>query len=226
MRSISASGSDSSGERSATQTMSKPGNEGPSAPHPFQAEDDAATPLTHEEKAGLIPSWVTFRHELNEVEQANIGKGAAWAYRLRRRDVLDESFLRALHKRMLGDVWTWAGDYRKTERNIGIPAWKIPMELRILLDDTKLWVDKKVFGPDELAVRFHHRLVAIHPFPNGNGRHARLAADLLVMRLDRPRFSWGSASLLEASEIRARYVTALRQADGQDIRALLAVARA
>lgn len=195
------------------------------APHPFEAEDDAATPLTHEEKNDLIPSWVTFRHELNEVEQANIAQGALWASNQRRRELLDEAFLCDLHKRMLGDVWTWAGAYRTTERNIGVPAWKIRMELKILMDDARLWVEQKVFDPDELAVRFHHRLVAIHPFPNGNGRVARLMADLLVMRLGRQRFTWGSASLLKAGEIRTRYVTSLRQADGHDITALLAFAR-
>ena len=187
--------------------------------------DEDATPLAEEEKDGLIPSWITFRHELNEVEQANIAQGAFWASRQRRRDLLDETFLRNLHKRMLGEVWTWAGDYRTTERNIGVPAWKIRMELKILLDDARLWVDQSVFDPDELAIRFHHRLVAIHPFPNGNGRHARLMADLLVMRLGRSRFTWGSTSLLEAGEIRTLYVTALRQADAHDITALLAFAR-
>jgi Fic-DOC domain mobile mystery protein B len=205
--------------------MTGPGNDHPGEYHPFDAEDDAATPLTHEEKAGLIPSWVTFRNELNEVEQANIARGALWASRQRRRELLDESFLRDLHKRMLGEVWTWAGAYRATERNIGVPAWKTPMELRSLLDDARLWVERAVFEPDELAVRFHHRLVAIHPFPNGNGRHARLIADLLVMRLGRPRFTWGSAGLQEAGEIRTRYVAALRQADGHDITALLTFAR-
>jgi len=192
---------------------------------PFEAEDDAATPLTHEERSGLIPSWVTFRHELNEVEQANIAKGTLWAFRQRRREILHEAFLCELHKRMLKDVWTWAGAYRTTERNIGILAWKIPVELRILLDDAKLWIEKSVFDPDELAVRFHHRLVAIHPFPNGNGRHARLMADLLVKRLGREPFTWGRASLLKAGEIRAAYVKALREADGHDIAALLAFAR-
>jgi Fic-DOC domain mobile mystery protein B len=198
---------------------------GSDAPHPFEAEDDAATPLAHEEKTGLIPSWVTFRHELNEVEQANIAKAALWASRQRRRELLDEALLRNIHKRMLGEVWSWAGSYRTTERNIGVPAWKIPMELRILLDDTRLWIARSVYEPDELAVRFHHRLVAIHPFPNGNGRHARLMADLLVIRLGGERFTWGSTGLLNARDIRARYVSALRQADNHDIAALLAFAR-
>jgi Fic-DOC domain mobile mystery protein B len=193
--------------------------------HPFQAEDDAATPLTNDEKIGLIPSWVTYRHELNEVEQANITKGAQWAFRQRRRDLLDERFVRDLHKRMLGDVWTWAGEYRTTERNIGVPAWRIATDLRGLLDDTRLWVEQAVFGPDELAVRFHHRLVAIHPFPNGNGRHARLMADLLVMRLGGTAFTWGGGDTAKAGDVRTRYVAALRQADAHELAALIAFAR-
>ncbi len=161
---------------------------------PFPPEDEAATPLTNDEKAGLIPSWVTFRHELNEVEQANIAKGAQWAWRQKRRELLEERFVCDLHKRMLGDVWTWAGDYRITERNIGVPAWRIATDLRGLLDDTHLWITQTVYPPDELAVRFHHRLVAIHPFPNGNGRHARLMADLLIIRLGGAAFTWAEAT--------------------------------
>lgn len=182
-------------------------------PHPFQAEDEAATPLTNDEKTGLIPSWVTYRHELNEVEQANITKGAQWAFRQKHRELLDERFIRDLHKRMLGDVWTWAGEYRATERNIGVPAWRIVTDLRGLLDDTRLWVEQAVFDSDEIAVRFHHRLVAIHPFPNGNGRHARLMADLLVIRLGGIAFTWGGGDTAKAGDVRTRYVAVLRQAD-------------
>lgn len=193
--------------------------------HPFQPEDDAATPLTNDERVGLIPSWVTFRHELNEVEQANIARGAQWGLRQRRRDLLDEKFVRDLHKRMFGDIWAWAGSYRHTERNIGVPAWRIAIDLRDLIDDARLWVEQAVYDPDELAVRFHHRLVAIHPFPNGNGRHARLMADLLVARLGGAAFTWGGVSLASAGEVRSRYVEALRLADRHDVAALIAFAR-
>ena len=193
--------------------------------HPFQQEDDNAAPLTGDERAGLIPSWVTFRHELNEVEQANIAAGRLWAIRRTRRKLLDERFLRDLHQRMLGDVWAWAGQYRQTERNIGIPAWRIAPELRSLLEDARLWREQTVFDTDEIAVRFHHRLVSIHPFPNGNGRHARLMADLLVTRLGGGSFSWGSASLGLPSQVRSDYIEALRQADRHDITALMKFAR-
>jgi Fic-DOC domain mobile mystery protein B len=127
---------------------------------------------------------------------------------------------------MLGDVWRWAGRFRTSERNIGIDHWQTPMELRMLLDDAKLWIEKKVFPPDEIAARFHHRLVQIHPFANGNGRHARLMADLLVTQLGSKRFTWGSGSLGPPGELRQRYIAALRAADNHDTGPLLAFARA
>ena len=192
--------------------------------HPFQAEDDAATLLTNDEKNGLIPSWVTYRHELNEVEQANIAKGTQWAFLQKRRELLDERFICDLHKRMLGDVWTWAGGYRTTEKNIGVSAWQIAIDLRGLLDDTRLWVEQSVFEPDELAVRFHHRLVAIHLFPNGNGRHARLMADLLVSRLGGAAFTWGGDTA-KAGALRTQYIAALRQADAHELATLIQFAR-
>lgn len=190
----------------------------------FDAEDDAATPLTPDERAQLIPTYITTRAQLNEAEQANIADADLWAFR-RKRDVLDEAFLLNLHKRMLNGVWKWAGSFRQTERNIGIQAYGIGVELRQLLDDVRYWVEHQTFSPDEIAVRFHHRLVFIHPFPNGNGRHARLAADLLAVQLGQERFSWGSANLVTADETRATYVAALKAADAHDIGPLLAFAR-
>jgi Fic-DOC domain mobile mystery protein B len=190
----------------------------------FDAEDDAATPLTPDERAQLIPTYITTRAQLNEAEQANIADADLWAFR-RKRDVLDEAFLLNLHKRMLNGVWKWAGSFRQTERNIGIQAYRIGVELRQLLDDVRYWVEHQTFSPDEIAVRFHHRLVFIHPFPNGNGRHARLAADLLAVQLGQERFSWGSANLVTADETRATYVAALKAADAHDIGPLLAFAR-
>ncbi|QQS06913.1 MAG: mobile mystery protein B [Fibrobacterota bacterium] len=189
----------------------------------FQEPDDA-TPLTIEEKRELIPSHIAFRSDLNEAEQSNIARAQDWALG-RRRDVLDEKFVRELHRRMLGDVWRWAGKFRTSERNIGITHSHIPVALRQLLDDTKAWVADQTFSVDEIAVRFHHRLVKIHPFPNGNGRHARLMADLLVLSLGGKRFSWGSANLQDSGDMRRRYITALQAADHHDIALLLQFAR-
>jgi len=190
----------------------------------FDAEDEAATPLTADERAQLIPTYITTRAQLNEAEQSNIADADLWAFR-RKRNVLDEAFLLSLHKRMLNGVWRWAGTFRQTQRNIGIQAYRIGMELRQLLDDVRYWVEHETFPPDEIAVRFHHKLVFIHPFPNGNGRHARLAADLLAAQLGRERFSWGSANLVAVETARAAYVVALKAADNHDIEPLLTFAR-
>jgi len=161
---------------------------------PLVEQDDASTPLSPEEQEGLIPSYITLRAELNEAEQSNILEAEEWAFN-RKRDVLSERFLNDLHKRMFGHVWKWAGQYRRIRKNIGIDTYKIPMELRNLLDDVRFWIENGTYEPDEIAARFHHRLVWIHMFPNGNGRHARTAADLLLVALGQPRFTWGRDSL-------------------------------
>lgn len=190
----------------------------------FQDDDEANTPLTPEEREQLIPSYITLRHELNEAEQVNIGQALRWAT-ARKRDLLDPDLLNVLHARMFGDVWRWAGQYRTTARNIGVDAYRIPTEVRQAADDARYWVEHQTFPPDEIAVRFSHRLVAIHPFPNGNGRFSRLVGDLLARQLGRPPFSWGRANLVDAGETRARYVEALRAADAHDIQPLLLFAR-
>jgi Fic-DOC domain mobile mystery protein B len=191
---------------------------------PLEEQDDASTPLTEEEREDLIPSYIALRPELNEAEQANILEAEEWAF-ARKRDVLDERFLTGLHKRMFGRVWRWAGKFRKTERNMGIDAYRITVELRQLLDDCRYWIEHGTYEPDEIAARFHHRLVWIHPFPNGNGRHARIATDLLLVSMGRPRFTWGRVNLVDPGETRQRYVDALRAADHHDIGPLLEFVR-
>ncbi|MGD9668817.1 MAG: mobile mystery protein B [Hyphomicrobiaceae bacterium] len=192
----------------------------------FQEPDDA-TPLEPEEREGLLQTWITHRSDLNEAEQENIVKGAAWARSRRQRnaDILNEGFARSLHRRMFGDVWQWAGTFRQTERNIGIEAHRIPNDIGMMFDDVRYWVDHETFPPDEIAVRLHHRLVAIHPFPNGNGRHARLMADLLIERLGGQPFTWGGGSLHDIGELRRQYIDALRAADNHDIEPLVEFAR-
>ena len=167
-------------------------------------EPDDATPLEPEEREGLLQTWITYRRDLNEAEQTNIAAGTAWAWRVRRRDLLSEEFLRQLHKRLFGDVWAWAGEFRRTERNIGIEPVRIPVELRTAFDDARYWIEHETFPPDEIAVRLHHRLVAIHPFPNGNGRTTRLMGDLMAARLGQEPFTWGRQNLTDVSEARAR----------------------
>lgn len=179
-----------------------------------------ATPLDADELGSLIPGHITTQGELNEWEQLNIVHGENWARR-QRKEIHNEAFVHQLHKQMFGETWKWAGEFRKSDKNIGVHWLMIGVELKKLLDDTHYQVAHASYPPDEIAVRFHHRLVAIHPFPNGNGRHARLMADLLVERLGQPRFTWGSRSLVDASDTRQRYIAALQAADARDISPLL-----
>lgn len=190
----------------------------------LDGDDDANTPLAHEERQQLRLSYITTRGELNEAEQANIAIALRWL-RGSKREVVDEDFLRELHRRMFSEVWLWAGEYRTTERNIGVVAHLIPIEMRQLLDDTRYQIDHASFPPDELAVRFSHRLVAIHPFPNGNGRHSRLAGDRLAIQLGQPAFTWGRQSLVTPGETRRAYVAALQAADNHDYEPLIEFAR-
>ena len=147
-----------------------------------------------------------------------------WAFS-RKRNVLNEDFLCQLHRRMFAGVWKWAGAFRTTPRNIGVEAWQIGPDLRQLLGDVRYRIEHHTYKPDEIAVRFHHRLVFIHPFPNGNGRLSRLAADLLVVQLGGVRFTWGSGNLVAIADLRRRYIDALRAADGHVIEPLIEFAR-
>lgn len=190
----------------------------------FSPEHPNETLLDPDERRQLLLPHIATRAQLNEAEQENIADATTWAF-ARRRDVLKESFLLSLHKRMLGQVWRWAGRIRNSDRNIGMAFHQIRPQMRLLVEDARYWVENGTYPADEIAVRFHHRLVLIHPFPNGNGRHGRLAADLLAVRLDRPRLTWGRVSLVESEETRRRYIAALRAADAHDIRPLLEFAR-
>ena len=191
------------------------------------APDDVpihATPLTAEEREGLIPSHVTLHRVLNELEQQNILEADTWVF-ARRHNPLRRAFLRSLHHRMFGKVWRWAGVYRSSNKNIGVDREQIQIRLDEALDNVRYWIEHKTFPPDEIAVRFHHELVFIHPFPNGNGRWSRLMADILAIRLGQPRFSWGRSSLRAADKTRQAYIEALKAADNHDFTALIAFAR-
>lgn len=175
--------------------------------------DDNSTPLSPEEREGLKPKWVTFRRELNELETHNILDAELWLATHRLGDILNDTFLMKLHKRMFGQVWKWAGEYRQTERNIGVAPHQIPIKLKALFDDVRFWLDNQTFPHLETAVRLHHRLVLIHPFPNGNGRISRLMADLLMRQVGKPGLYWGDGNLNDITDLRKRYIDALHAAD-------------
>ena len=184
---------------------------------------DGATILNADEREGLKHKHITTRGELDELEQANIQSGLQWIARSRQRDVLSDGFLRRLHGRLFGDVWDWAGRYRLTEKNIGIDPLRIAVELRKLVDDARYWVAHETFAPLEAAARFHHRMTRIHPFPNGNGRHGRIATDLYLERhFGHAPIAWAHGFDLRADrEKRVMYIAALRAADKEEYAPLL-----
>ena len=193
---------------------------------PLLATSNGNTPLSTEELADLIPSLAT-KEELNEWERENILQAREWATRDRTspNDMVSDKYIRILHQKMFDQTWKWAGQYRRTEKNIGVPFHEIPERLGVLVGDVRYWIVHSTFSSDEIAVRFHYRLVSIHPFPNGNGRHARLISDILAMKLGRPPFTWGSTDLIRQGEARAKYLGTIRAADNGDIRSLLEFAR-
>lgn len=185
-----------------------------------------ATPLDPDESAGLVPGHIATREQLDEWEAENILAGERWAAgAAKRREILDDAFLRELHRQMFERTWKWAGSYRASEKNIGIAPERVAEEVRKLLEDTKARLAGKVAPTDEVAARFHHRLVSIHSFPNGNGRHARLLTDLLLAANGAEPFTWGRGELEHAGEARERYLAALRAADARDFAPLLAFVR-
>jgi Fic-DOC domain mobile mystery protein B len=188
---------------------------------------DGNTSLSPEEQNELLPDLTT-REELNEWERQNILEAYGWVFDLRnlpRQDPLSESYIRELHRRMFDQTWKWAGKYRSSEKNIGIPHYQVREALAALLGDARYWLEHQTFQPDELAIRFHHRLVWIHPFANGNGRHARIMADVIVQRQGRPAFTWGRADIVHPGDFRSKYIEALRAGDASDIQPILKFAR-
>lgn len=183
---------------------------------------EGATPIDPEEADGLIPSLSTQR-ELNEFEALNITEAVHWADKSTKikRNLLEADTLRLLHKNMFGMTWKWAGSYRSTQKNIGCEAWRISSEMKMLLDDVEFWLNNGTYQSDEIAARFHHRLVFIHAYANGNGRHARLATDLLCKQMGVPLPTWGSSDLVSAGSVRSAYLESLRAADRGDFEPLI-----
>ena len=190
--------------------------------------NDGQTPLDEDEKEGLLIKSIATRGELDEFEQQNIEDAIQWslARKFKTEQILSESFIKQLHIRMYSSVWKWAGQYRKTNKNIGVDKLEISTTLRSLIDDAKYWLENSVYEPDEFAIRFKHRLVSIHCFPNGNGRHSRMIADIIIEKIyKQPVFSWGDSSISEETDIRDKYLKALRKADKGNFDLLLKFAR-
>ena len=190
--------------------------------------EEGQTPLNEDEKEGLKVKSITTQGELDEFEQLNIEKAVEWTIHnhLKPEKILTEKFIKDLHKKMYGEVWKWAGEFRKSNKNIGIEWTQIGTELKILLDDAKFWIENKTFPPEEISIRFKHRIVAIHCFPNGNGRHSRMMADIMmeyIFGLD--IFSWNQSNMIKADDTRKNYIAALRKADKGVINELIKFAK-
>src|SRR3989338_1451150 len=182
------------------------------------------TPLDHNEMEGLIPEHIVLQRELNEFEQQNITKAVTKYYSPGAKiNLADPLVIRRIHRDMFDDTWKWAGQFRTTIKSIGVFPEKISGELKRACDDLAFWLKNETYPLDETAVRFHFRLVWIHLFPNGNGRHARLIADILALSKRRSPFTWGGGNLNVSGAARAAYITALKQADKNDFSALLAM---
>lgn len=179
-----------------------------------------ATPLDKNEAQGLKLKHISLLSELNEFENQNIAKAMQWLPSQRKKEILNVTFLLALHKKMLGDVWTWAGTFRTSDKNIGAPWFDVSQKTKSLLEDVEFWIAHKSFCWDEIGARLHHRLVSIHPFANGNGRHARLFCDALFLKHKVPLFTWGGINSAP-TELRSRYIKALQAADKKDYSLLL-----
>ena len=186
------------------------------------------TLIDEDEREGLLIPNITTRGELNEFEQLNIENALKWTLvkKFKQTEVLSESFVKKLHFQMLGEVWSWAGTFRRTNKNMGVDKLQIGEGLRSLCSDCAYWIEHETYVPDEIVVRMKHRMVSIHPFPNGNGRHSRLMADVVAQHIfGNKSFSWGRGLSADAPEVRQHYLDALRKADNNDISDLIAFAK-
>lgn len=189
---------------------------------------EGQTPLDEDEKEGLLIKSITTRGELDEFEQLNIEQAIQWTIgkKWKPEYILSEGFIKELHKRMFNDVWSWAGDFRRTNKNIGVDKYQIGISLKQLLDDSLYWLKNLTYSDEEFAIRFKHRIVKIHCFPNGNGRHSRLMADIIISQIyGKPIFTWNSTNLNKKGEVRSNYLAAIRQADSGDVSTLITFAK-
>lgn len=189
---------------------------------------DGQTPLDEDEKDGLLIKTISTREELDEFEQLNIEKAVEWtiARKFTSDHLLTEQFVKELHQRMFGDTWKWAGKFRKSNKNIGVDKYLISVELRELLNDCKYWIEHNIYPEDEIAIRFKLRLVNIHCFSNGNGRHSRLMADLIINKIfNKPYFTWSSNNFIKKGEARSNYLKAIKEGDKGNIQPLIEFAK-
>lgn len=185
-----------------------------------------ATPLNADELKGLLIDTISTQAELNFAEQQSIIESSKWIYSTNHKNILSDIFFRKLHRKMFESIWDWAGIYRASEKNIGIEPYKIAGEIKKLCDDCEYWIKHNTFDWPELAARFHHKVVWIHPFANGNGRFARILTDILLKEHRQLLLSWGRNTFngddfMSESKLRAEYIASLREADNKKFQRLI-----
>ncbi len=189
---------------------------------------DGQTPLSEEEKEGLVIETITTHGELDEFEQMNIEKAVEWTMKrkFKKEKIISEEFAKELHKKMFGDVWAWAGNFRFSEKNLGVKFNLISTSLKQLNDDCLFWIANKTFNEEEIAIRYKHKIVEIHCFANGNGRHSRLMADIINKHIfKKDNFSWNRNNLAKKGDARNKYLKAIREADKGTIKPLIDFAK-
>lgn len=170
----------------------------------------------------LLPEHadVATNNELNELEALNIADAFAWAddQTWQTADFFTQHVLREIHAKMFDQVWVWAGTYRSREVNIGnCPPEEISTRLEQVLGNLS-YQSENGRSAHDVCTALHHCIAQIHPFPNGNGRHARLVARLLAqtMGLERSSLTWGSTEYADEDTRKAAYISSLRAADDGD----------
>ena len=189
---------------------------------------DGQSPLSEEEKEGILLKTISTREELDEFEQQNIETAIEWTIRQRFSldRILTMEFIKEVHRRMFDNTWEWAGQFRKSNKNLGVDKLQISTSLKVLLDDCRYWIENETYSNDEIAIRFKFRLVKIHPFPNGNGRHSRLCADILISHVFNENvFTWGGLDLIKPGDSRKKYIDSIHNAEQMEMKSLIAYAR-
>lgn len=183
---------------------------------------DGSTPLDPDQIRGIKFSHLVNMGELDEVEDLNIQKGLEWLNRQKGDDYLSMEFLCKLHEKLFGDVWKWAGTFRKVEVNLSkIKYYDVGPQLKMFFEDAKLWIEGGRMSWDEISAEMHHRLIAIHPFPNGNGRTTRIYTEYVQKRNKQAVTSWKASLNHDPKERRRVYIKSLQQADKGDFRPLI-----
>ena len=178
--------------------------------------------------SGLLLEHLSTTTARNAAETEAISRAYdKYVFRARRKkqgtEWLTDDFIRRVHADMLGTIWEWAGKYRQTKFNLGVDPHLIREQIKLFTEDFLYWNGtESTMSVIEIAARIQHRLTNIHPFTNGNGRHARLITDIFLHSRKLPIPQWPQIQLMaQGNEIGEQYITAMKKADNGDINDLI-----